>query len=91
MHVHAKHDEVARGRKSHKEMTKVFDLPSYVDAHRVRSVINNDTLYIEARLKDDMAGDTHIVPVEHKGDPKAKDKIEQKAKDKAEQKAKDKA
>lgn len=64
--VHAKHDEIARGKKTHNEMTKTFDLPSTVDARHIRSFINNDTLYIEAHLRDNLVGKTHIVPVNHK-------------------------
>ncbi|XP_067929635.1 small heat shock protein p36-like isoform X3 [Watersipora subatra] len=65
--VHAKHEEDCGGRKVHNEMTKSFDLPPTVNAHNVRSYIKDgSTLFIEAHLRDDLAGKIHLVPVTHK-------------------------
>ena len=65
--VHAKHDEATGGRKVHNEMTKSFDLPPSVNPHHVRSYIKDgSTLFIEAHLRDDLAGKIHLVPVTHK-------------------------
>ncbi|KAF6017033.1 hsp-25 [Bugula neritina] len=65
--VKAKHEENSGGRKVHNEMTKSFDLPPSVDSHHVRSYIKDgNTLYIEAQLRDDLAGKIHLVPVTHK-------------------------
>lgn len=65
--VHAKHEESTGGRKVHNEMTKSFDLPPTVNSHHVRSYIKDgSTLFIEAHLRDDLAGKIHLVPVTHK-------------------------
>ena len=65
--VNAKHDELVRGRKTHNEMTKSFDLPASVDPRHVRSYIKDGTtLHIEAHLRDDLSGKIHVVPVHHK-------------------------
>ena len=67
MIVRAKHDEAYSGRKVHNEMTKSIDLPPSVDPMHVRSYIkDNDTLHIEAHLRDDLVGKIHVIPVSHK-------------------------
>lgn len=73
MTVIAKHDESEEHRKVHKEMTKSFDLPATVDPQRVRSYIHDgDTLFVEAHLRDDLAGKIQVVPVTFKQDKEDK-------------------